>query len=130
MNPHNPDLVVLAFGMNNLQDAPDKFKDEITEIIHKIRSNKPECEFLLVSPMIPNEKIICLRDNKLAEHEKALYQLQKSMKGIAVAPVNTVFQEIYRKGKHNFDINGNGINHPNDYSVRIYAQTVLKTLGL
>lgn len=130
VNPHNPDIVVIAFGMNNLQDDPEKFKGEILSIITTIRNRKPECEFLLVSAMVPNTEVVCLRDNKLAEHEKVLYQLQESFEGIAVAPVNAVFEALTRQGKQYFDITGNGINHPNDYSVRIYAQTVLRTLGI
>ncbi len=130
VNPHHPDIVVLAFGMNNLQDDPEKFKGEILEIITTIRNQNPACEFLLVSAMIPNTEIVCLRDNKLSEQEKVLYQLQESLEGIAVAPVNAVFQELARQGKHYFDITGNAINHPNDYAVRIYAQTVLRAFGL
>lgn len=130
VNPHNPDFVILAFGMNNLGDAPEKFKEEIEGIINSIRLKNPDCEFLLVSPMVPNTEIVCLRDNRLPDHEKVLYQFQESMKGIAVAPVNTVFHELLRQGKHYFDITGNGINHPNDYSVGIYAQTVLSALGI
>ncbi|MDP4091402.1 MAG: SGNH/GDSL hydrolase family protein, partial [Bacillota bacterium] len=33
VNPQKPDLTVIAFGMNNLQDEPEKFEQEITEII-------------------------------------------------------------------------------------------------
>lgn len=130
VNPLNPDFVVLAFGMNNLQDDAEKFKAEISGIIMSIRMKNPACEFLLLSPMIANTEIVCLRDNKLAEHEKVLYQLQQSMEGIAVAPVNTMFQQLLKQGKQYHDLTGNGINHPNDYSVRIYAQTVLSALGL
>jgi lysophospholipase L1-like esterase len=130
VNPHNPDIVVIAFGMNNLQDAPEKYKDEIMGIITRIRNQHPACEFLLVSPMVPNTETAGLRNNKLAEHEKVLYQLQESIEKVAVAPVNAVFEEILRQGKQYFDITGNGVNHPNDYSVRIYAQTVLRSLGI
>lgn len=130
VNPHSPDFVVLAFGMNNLQDEPAKFKDEIVGIISTIRRKNPDCEFLLVSPMVANTEVVCLRGNKLPDFEKVLYQLQESMKGIAVAPVNTVFREIICQGKQYFNITGNGINHPNDFAVRIYAQTVLRALGL
>jgi hypothetical protein len=27
------------------------------------------------------------------------------------------------------DISGNGLNHPNDYGHRIYADVILKTIG-
>ena len=130
VNPHKPDFVILAFGMNNLQDEPDKFEREIRGIISTIRGQNPNCEFLLLSPMIANSEIEALADNKLPKHEEVLFQLQKSMTGVAAAPVNSMFREIARAGKQYFDITGNCINHPNDFSVRIYAQTVLSALGI
>jgi lysophospholipase L1-like esterase len=130
VNPHKPDLVVLAFGMNNLQDEAEKFEQEIREIITTIRSEKPECEFLLVSAMTPNTEVQGLANHKLAAHQEALYRIQKAMSGIAVAPVNSIFRELNRQGKQHYDISGNCINHPNDFSVRIYAQTILAALGI
>jgi lysophospholipase L1-like esterase len=130
VNPHKPDLSVIAFGMNNLQDEPEKFEQEITEIITTIRSENPYCEFLLVSAMTPYTEIKALADNKLAQHQEALFRIQKSMSGVAVAPVNSMFRELYHHGKQHFDITGNCINHPNDFSIRIYAQTILAALGI
>lgn len=130
VNPHKPDLSVIAFGMNNLQDEPEKFEQEITEIITTIRNSNPYCEFLLVSAMTANTEIKGLADNKLAQHQESLFRLQKSMNGVAVAPVNSMFQELHRHGKQYFDITGNCVNHPNDFSVRIYAQMILAALGI
>jgi lysophospholipase L1-like esterase len=130
VNPSHPDLVILAFGMNNLQDESEKYEQEIVGIITTIRRQNPECEFLLVSPMIPNPEIRGFINNKLAKHEEVLFHLQKSMSGVAVAPVNSVFYELERYGKQYLDITGNCINHPNDFSVRIYAQTILSALGI
>jgi lysophospholipase L1-like esterase len=130
VNHHKPDLVVLAFGMNNVQDEPEKYEAEIAGIISTIRSQNPNCEFLLVSPMIPNPEIQVFINNKLAKQQEVLYHLQKSMSGIAVAPVNSMFHELSRYGKQYLDITGNCINHPNDFSVRIYAQTILSALGI
>lgn len=130
VNHHNPDLVVLAFGMNNTQDEPEKYEREIVGIITTIRSQNPDCEFLLVSPMIPSPELQCCINNKLAKHQEVLFSLQKSMSGVAVAPVNTMFHELMRYGKQYLDITGNCLNHPNDFSVRVYAQTILGALGI
>jgi lysophospholipase L1-like esterase len=130
VNPHKPDLVVLGFGMNNAQEEPEEYEAEILGIISTIRGQNPDCEFLLVSPMIPNSEIQVYINNKLAKHQEVLLKLQKSMRGVGVAPVNSVFHELSRYGKHYLDISGNCINHPNDFSVRIYAQTILSALGI
>ena len=130
VGPCAPDLVVLAFGMNSLQDEPLRFQAEIKTILSRIRAEKPECEFLLVSPMTPSGEIAGLQNNQLARQEAALAALCAEEPGIALAPVNAVFREVGRRGKTHIDLTGNCINHPNDFAVRIYAQTVLSALGL
>ena len=79
--------------------------------------------------MIPNPEINGFRKNHLVEQENALYQIEAETSGICVAPVHSVFCELTTRGKHYLELTGNCINHPNDFSVRIYAQTVLQTLG-
>jgi lysophospholipase L1-like esterase len=130
INEHNPDTVILAFGMNNFWIEPEKYKQEITGIISTIRSKSPDCEFLLVSPMVPNSEIQCYINNKIELHQKVLFDIQNTMPGVAAVPVNTMFHELIRCGKKYMDISGNCVNHPNDFSVRIYAQVILSVLGL
>ncbi len=128
--PCTPDLVLLAFGMNSLQDEPARFRAEIEAIISRIRAKNPKCEFLLVSPMTPCDEIAGLQKNQLARQEAALAQLCENEHAIALAPVNTMFREIGLRGKKHIDLTGNCINHPNDFAVGIYAQTILAALGL
>lgn len=130
INHQKPDLVILAFGMNNMQDEPDKYKSDILSIISTIRSTNPDCEFLLVSPMIPNPEIYGFMNNKLLEHQECLYLIQQSLPGIVVAPIHTIFLELLQMHKNYLELTGNCINHPNDFSIRIYAQTILSCLGV
>lgn len=129
VDPCKPDLAVVAFGMNSLQDDPKKYRAEIEQILANIRANNPDCEFILVSPMVATEEIAGLANNKLPAQEAELLDLAKAV-GIACAPVNSVFRAILAAGKPYVDLTGNCINHPNDFSVRVYAQTVLSALGL
>lgn len=130
VGPCAPDLVVLAFGMNSLQDTPERFLAEIQEILVQIRLGNPQCEFLLVSPMTPSDEIAGLRNNQLARQEAALASLCTTSPGIALAPVHAVFREMALRGKTHIDLTGNCINHPNDFAVRVYAQTILAVLGI
>lgn len=130
VNHHQPDLVILAFGMNNMQDDPDMYKNDILNIITTIRDTNPDCEFLLVSPMIPNPEIYGFINNKLLEHEECLNLIQHSLPGIAAASIHTEFLELLKMNKHYLELTGNCINHPNDFSIRIYAQTILSCLGV
>lgn len=127
--PCNPDLVILGFGMNSMQEPAEVYKTAIQSIIQTIRSEHPDCEFLLVSPMIPNPEIRGFQHNQLPVQQDALYQIAAETKGICVAPVHSMFREFVSHKKNYLELTGNCINHPNDFSIRIYAQTILSVLG-
>ena len=48
--------------------------------------------------------------------------------GVALADATAVWERLLRH-KHDFDLTGNGLNHPNDFGHRLYAQTVLAVIG-
>lgn len=129
VHPCNPDLVILGFGMNSMQESAKAYKTAILSIIQTIRNEHPDCEFLLVSPMIPNPEIKGFQHNQLPAQQDALYQIAAESEGICVAPVHSMFRELVAHKKHYLELTGNCINHPNDFSIRIYAQTILSVLG-
>lgn len=92
--PCNPNLVILGFGMNSMQEPAKIYKAAILSIIQTIRSEHPDCEFLLVSPMIPNPEIRGFQHNQLPAQQDALYQIAAELKGICVAPVHSMFREL------------------------------------
>lgn len=128
VNPCKPDLVILGFGMNSMQESAQAYQEKITSILTTIRRENPECAFLLVSPMIPNPEIAGFQNNQLSSQEQALREICRNDPNVAIAPVHSVFCQLQRMGKHYLELTGNCINHPNDFSVRIYAQTVLSAL--
>lgn len=130
VNPCEPDLVILGFGMNSMQDSPEKYQSEIVGIIEAIRAEYPFCEFLLVSPMMPNPEIAAFRNNQLFRHEKRLNFICKANEGIGIATVHSIFRQISDYGKTYLELTGNCINHPNDFSIRIYAQCILAAFGI
>ncbi|MBE6636524.1 MAG: hypothetical protein E7618_01830 [Ruminococcaceae bacterium] len=67
---------------------------------------------------------------QLSSFETEYYNIQKNRTdlNIAVAPLNTVY--CHALGiKGDFALVGGNQNHPNDFSVRLYAQTVAAVLG-
>ena len=48
--------------------------------------------------------------------------------GVALADVTAVW-EMMLKNKHDLDLTGNGLNHPNDFGHRLYAQVILSILN-
>jgi len=122
---HHPDLVVIAFGMNDGTGklSPQKFKANIQEMIDKTKENNKNAEFILVAPMLPNPESTFTGTQ--AEFKTVLDELK--MPGIAVVDMTEVHRELL-KNKSYQDMTGNNINHPNDFLIRWYAQEILAVL--
>ena len=121
-----PQLVILAFGMNDSagRSAAD-YKLLTQQTIEAIRKQIPDCEFILVASMLGNRDWIRLKHEVFPEYRDALESLCGP--GIALADLTTIwigFLEL----KHDWDQTGNGVNHPNDFGHRVYAQTILSLL--
>lgn len=123
-----PDLFIVAFGMNDAsgRKTPEAYSDSIRKIIEPIRSALPACRIILVSTMTANEEWIHSAHDLYPRYAEALAKLTGD--GVALADVTTTWTAIAARKKH-MDISGNGLNHPNDYGHRIYADVILKTIG-
>ena len=122
----HPDLVIVAFGMNDAgyAEAPD-FAANIAGIMTGVCAASPDAEFVLVSPMLPNPRWPYPVLERFATYRAALAALCGA--GAALADVTSVWTELLtRKSVH--DLTGNGINHPNDFGHRVYAQVILALL--
>ncbi len=123
-----PDLAIIAFGMgdafisNNF--LPKLFKSNIEAIMDSVKIKNPNCEFILVSPMLANPEAYAFSGIQ-SEYVAPLRSLQK--KGVAFADVNSADKVILQRKKF-FDIGANGVNHPNDFIYRLYAQVVAALL--
>ena len=120
---YRPDLVIIAFGMNDTL-IPDEFVKNITMIMEKIREDVPEAEFLLCATTLPNA-ILQGFNAYQGEYGEALKQLKQ--KGVGVAD----FGQMHRKllGRKRFiDMTGNNVNHPNDFLTRCHAQLVAEMM--
>jgi acyl-CoA thioesterase-1 len=47
--------------------------------------------------------------------------------GVVIADVTSLWSALLAR-KSQYDLSGNGINHPNDFGHRLYAQTILGLL--
>ncbi len=125
----NPDLCLIAFGMNDAWsfDAPH-YADNISKMMSAIKAKCPHTEFILISGMLPNPE--WMPDNALARFD-AYKQALKAMRGrgVAMADVSSLWRDV-AKIKGFASLTGNGVNHPNDFGHRIYAQTILGCLGI
>ena len=112
---------VIAYGMNDLAKRNEiEFAENLCSIIAKITANDPEAEFLLVTPMSGNPEWSYTPLEKTAAFSEAIRQLPGDDDHILCADVNKLWSKVLEV-KSFYDITGNGVNHPNDYSHTIYA---------
>jgi len=123
----NPDLVLIAFGMNDAGRAipAAAYAQNIQKMIDTIRQKRPDTEFLLVTTMIGNPEWAQLTSPLFMEYRDALTRMAGP--GIAIADVTSVWADVL-KSKKFLDFTGNGLNHPNDFGYRIYAQVILQVM--
>ncbi len=127
-----PDLVILAFGMNDAGGfRPRTFAENIRKIIAAIRAEQPQAEFLLVSPIVPNPTVAFTAGSSIeryhGEYPRAFEEIERAERGVGYANVTAVHRILLER-KSLQDTLSNNVNHPNDFMHGIYAQVALKTL--
>ena len=129
VNAYKPDLLVLAFGMNDGSNIPangvEKFIKNTKTMVDRVLAANPDCEIVLIATMLPHSETTYYKDQYL--HEAELYKLAESYNNVDVIPMTSVHSSVLTKKRY-FDMTGNNVNHANDFLVRLYAQTVLRTL--
>jgi lysophospholipase L1-like esterase len=121
-----PDLVILGFGMNDggRPFSVEQFAANTQAMIDSVRAQNPDAEFILLMSFQPNPKWRSL--DPMPGYLEAMKEMEGP--GVAVADMWTLHGTLLEH-KTYWDMTGNHVNHPNDFLVRVYAQTVLATLG-
>ena len=124
---HNPDLLVIAYGMNDRETTEQNYRYYIEQMVERYHTANPNGCVLLVSPMLPNPECSNWNRNQ-TKWEGILSDIATNNEFCALAPVTYLNKCLQESGKRYRDYTANNVNHPNDFIVRLYAQTVLKTL--
>lgn len=125
---HKPDLLVLAFGMNDGAKPPEEFLSLTRDTVDKVREGTTDCDVCLIATMLPHWRATGFFGHQI-DFEPALKAYAETDPHMAVAPMTSV-HKVLLKDKEYYCMTGNNINHCNDFLVRVYAMTVLKTLGV
>ncbi|MCE9567180.1 MAG: hypothetical protein K8U57_34695 [Planctomycetes bacterium] len=121
-----PNLIVLAYGMNDVgRRDPKWFGDQTRTILDRIKAADKDIEVILVASMIGNTEWTAVPREMFPKYRDELKKL--SGPGVALVDVTAVW-ELLLRNKHNLDVTGNGLNHPNDFGHRLYAQAILSGL--
>jgi len=122
-----PDLVILAWGMNDASGrvSPQDYKANILAQIEAVRAVNPQAEFILVATMTANPEWTASAPEFYDQYRDILSQLCDS--SVVLADVTSVWEYVLQHKKF-ADLTGNGVNHPNDFGHRIYAEVILSLL--
>ena len=124
---HKPDLVIIGFGGNDATRgiSGKSFAENIQTVIETIRKTSPNADFILIATMTANPDWPESKAALCQQYRDALFRLAGP--GVAVADEFSIWQGMLKTKKF-LDLTANGINHPNDFGHRVYAQVVLQLL--
>jgi len=123
---HNPDLVIVGYGMNDAADRdPHVYAKNISEILYAINTANPHTDVILVSSMLGHPDWQFTPPAMFTRFQDILRS--HIGKGVALADMTALWQDLLKRKRY-LDMSGNGINHPNDFGQRLYAQVILGLL--
>lgn len=122
-----PDLVFIHFGINDAGDgaSPNSYRDNIELIILSVRETLPNTEFVLLTAFTPNPLVYDAM--RLEDYWSRLKTLANNHAGVHVIDIYQASMAILSAKKYE-DLTGNGINHVNDFSSRVYLMGILSSL--
>lgn len=122
-----PDLVIVAFGMNDFwSNSPAVFRKNIEGIMAEVRSQAPHAEFVLVSSIEFNADYT--NDPTYVANLKGYAPELAALKGPGVGFLDmTRMSDALYKAKSPEDLQTDPM-HPDDFFARWYAQGLIETL--
>ena len=118
-----PDLLIVAYGMNDVgRRDPNWFGQQAIIIHERAKAKLPNIEIIWVSTMLGNKEWIHTPRDMFAKYRDEL--AKRSGPDAVLADLTAVWEELLEH-KHDLDLTGNGLNHPNDFGHRLYAQAII-----
>ena len=126
-----PDLVILAWGMNDSTGegetcSAETFIANLKGQMAAVRAARPNAEFILVASMLPNKDWRLANPDRVLQYRDAMRKMVGP--GIALADLSSVWEAMLTRKPH-MDLTGNGVNHPNDFGHRLYAEVIFSLLA-
>ena len=111
-----PDLVMIAFGMNDPVSS-EQFQKTNLEILTHLQKEIPQTDLIFVSGMNNNP---AWRDpTKIPGFREALKAIVRP--NVILADITTPWEKLLTR-KNFSDLSGNNVNHPNDFGHRLYSE--------
>ena len=123
-----PDIVFIAFGMNDPATPRPLYVEMVKEMIDKTHKALPNTEIMLVSSILPNDEADETWFANQRFFHMDLAEIEKQYSFVGFANVTAMQAHMFARGKRYRDMTANNINHPNDFGHRLYAQVILTAL--
>ncbi|MBQ9709602.1 MAG: SGNH/GDSL hydrolase family protein [Clostridia bacterium] len=122
-----PDVVYIHFGINDCGSGfgAGKYVDNIQSIILTVQAALPDCEFVVFKAFTPNTWAYDMEN--FESYWTRLDKAVQSMKNVYTLDMYTLSKEMLKVKKYS-DVTGNGINHLNDFTARLYTMGILEQL--
>ncbi|MCR5683787.1 MAG: SGNH/GDSL hydrolase family protein [Clostridiales bacterium] len=125
---YQPDLMILAFGMNDGWRSCAEFTDLTKQIARAVQKDSPMTDILLLSSILPHWRAAGFYGHQI-EYEDGLWAFAEGEEHIGVAPMTSMHRHLLRR-KEYYHATGNNVNHPSDFMARVYAMTLCAALGV
>ena len=137
---HNPDLVTVCFGLNDVNGSLEGFIDSLREIFRRLKERNIETVFM--TPNMLNTYVVDPTPENLTSYAAKTAEMQNSGKmdafmdaarelcrecGVKVADAYAVWREM-SKTEDTTKLLANDINHPNREMHELFADILLKTI--
>jgi len=126
---HEPDLLFIAFGMNDPVTLEADYKASIESIINTVRADNADCDIVLVGTMLPNEEAGNNTYGNQVEFVNVLNTIAGEYSNVVVADMTNMHKSLLEMKSYR-DMTGNNVNHPNDFLGRVYAQVLIETIDV
>ncbi len=123
----NPDLVIVHFGINDAGASYTRgaYHDNIEKIVSDVQARLPDCEFLLIKAFTPNT--MEYNATQFVKYWAELDEIAAVYEGVYTMDMYTQSVTMLQTKKY-MDVTGNGVNHVNDFSSRLYTMSILSSL--
>lgn len=128
VNSHNPDLLIIGFGMNDGSSkvTPGAFNGNIKSIIESATNANPNVEIINVATILANPYSI--QNDLQMDYLMSTYDLLTTYSNVQIMDMSSFTNYLYQY-KLACDMLANNINHPSDFLVRQYVANLLMMIG-
>ena len=119
-------------GVGDLTDVSDagwlsvdEYVGNIAKMVERIRADAPAAEIILVASMLGNPEWHNTPMQSFFGYRDGLKSL--CCERVALADLTQMWADLLQFKTYH-DLTGNGVNHPNDFGHRTYAQVLLDVL--